>query len=213
MAGLHRSPAAAIEYTERFTADHQALDDEFYERLRASYSDEEVLDLTLCLAIWLGLGRTLAVLQVEQRTGWPTSDVVDGSLRDARSPPRRSPAPPRAELLVPVAERTAAARPHLQGGAGTGGRGSPIRSAVEALVERGEAPMGGGPGVTVEGSRTIRGQDLTVHRLGSAPCASPAVACGRATRLRRGQGRAGAVELGVDFIDTADSYGPEVSEG
>ena len=31
--------------------------------------DDEILDLTLCLSIWLGLGRTLAVLQVEQRTG------------------------------------------------------------------------------------------------------------------------------------------------
>jgi AhpD family alkylhydroperoxidase len=59
----------AIEYAERFTVDHQALDDEFYGRLRAAFSDEEVLDLTLCVAIWLGLGRTLAVLQVEQRTG------------------------------------------------------------------------------------------------------------------------------------------------
>lgn len=59
----------AIEYAERFTVDHQAIDDEFFDRLRASYSDEEILDLTLCLAIWLGLGRTLAVLQVDQRTG------------------------------------------------------------------------------------------------------------------------------------------------
>jgi alkylhydroperoxidase family enzyme len=59
----------AIEYAERFTVDHQAIDDQFFARLRASYSDEEILDLTLCLAIWLGLGRTLAVLQVDQRTG------------------------------------------------------------------------------------------------------------------------------------------------
>jgi alkylhydroperoxidase family enzyme len=59
----------AIEYAERFTVDHHAIDDEFFDRLRASYSDEEILDLTLCLAIWLGLGRTLAVLQVDQRTG------------------------------------------------------------------------------------------------------------------------------------------------
>ena len=38
-------------------------------RLHAAFTDEEILDLSLCLAIWLGLGRSLAVLQVEQRTG------------------------------------------------------------------------------------------------------------------------------------------------
>lgn len=59
----------AIEYAERFTVDHQALDDEFYDRLHAQFTDDEILDLSLCLAIWLGLGRVLAVLQVEQRTG------------------------------------------------------------------------------------------------------------------------------------------------
>ena len=59
----------AIEYAERFTVDHQAIDDQMFDRLHAAFTDEEILDLTLCLAIWLGLGRSLAVLQVEQRTG------------------------------------------------------------------------------------------------------------------------------------------------
>jgi alkylhydroperoxidase family enzyme len=59
----------AIEYAERFTVDHQGLDDAFFDRLHTVFADDEILDLTLCLSIWLGLGRTLAVLQVEQRTG------------------------------------------------------------------------------------------------------------------------------------------------
>ena len=59
----------AIEYAERFTVDHQGLDNEFYARLHDHFADDEILDLSLCLAIWLGLGRVLAVLQVEQRTG------------------------------------------------------------------------------------------------------------------------------------------------
>jgi alkylhydroperoxidase family enzyme len=59
----------AIEFAERFAVDHQGIDDEFFERLHAHYSDEEILDLTLCLAIWLGLGRALSVLDVEQQTG------------------------------------------------------------------------------------------------------------------------------------------------
>jgi AhpD family alkylhydroperoxidase len=56
----------AIEYADRFATDHGSLDDAFFGRLRAAFSDEEILDLTLCVAVFLGLGRTLAVLGVDQ---------------------------------------------------------------------------------------------------------------------------------------------------
>lgn len=56
----------AIEFAEKFATDHAALDDEFFVKLRAAYSDEEILDLTLCVAVFLGLGRTLAVLGIDQ---------------------------------------------------------------------------------------------------------------------------------------------------
>jgi alkylhydroperoxidase family enzyme len=57
----------AIEYAERFAVDHPGIDDELFERLHAHFADDEILDLTLCLAIWLGLGRLLAVLQVREQ--------------------------------------------------------------------------------------------------------------------------------------------------
>jgi alkylhydroperoxidase family enzyme len=56
----------AIEYADRFATDHGSLDDDFFVTLRAAFSDEEILDLTLCVAVFLGLGRTLAVLGVDQ---------------------------------------------------------------------------------------------------------------------------------------------------
>jgi AhpD family alkylhydroperoxidase len=56
----------AIEYAERFATAHDAIDDEFFALLRESFDDAEVLDLTLCIAVYLGLGRTLAVLGVDQ---------------------------------------------------------------------------------------------------------------------------------------------------
>jgi alkylhydroperoxidase family enzyme len=37
----------AIEYAKRFVIDHASLDDAFFERLRGSFSDAEILDLTL----------------------------------------------------------------------------------------------------------------------------------------------------------------------
>jgi AhpD family alkylhydroperoxidase len=56
----------AIEYAERFAIAHASLDDAFFARLREAFSDEEVLDLTLCAAVFLGLGRSLSVLGVDQ---------------------------------------------------------------------------------------------------------------------------------------------------
>jgi len=56
----------AIEFAERFAEDPATMDDAFFGRLRALFSDEEILDLTLCVAVFLGLGRTLAVLGVDQ---------------------------------------------------------------------------------------------------------------------------------------------------
>jgi AhpD family alkylhydroperoxidase len=58
----------AIEYAERFALDHQALDDDFWARMRANFSAEEIVDLSLCLVVFLGLGRLLAVLQIDPDT-------------------------------------------------------------------------------------------------------------------------------------------------
>ena len=56
----------AIEYAEMFALDHERIDDDFYTRLRAAYSDPEVLDLTVCIGGWLALGRTLHVLGIDE---------------------------------------------------------------------------------------------------------------------------------------------------
>lgn len=54
----------AIEYAERFATDHGAIDEAFVGRMRDHFGDEEVLDLTLCCAVFVGLGRTLEVLGI-----------------------------------------------------------------------------------------------------------------------------------------------------
>ena len=55
----------AIEYAERFVADHLSLDDPFWERFRAHWADPEILDLSVCIASFLGLGRLTQVLAPE----------------------------------------------------------------------------------------------------------------------------------------------------
>jgi AhpD family alkylhydroperoxidase len=62
----------AVEYAERFAVDHTSIDDEFMERLRTSFTDPEIFDLTVCLSAFLGLGRTLRALGI---TETPLTDV------------------------------------------------------------------------------------------------------------------------------------------
>jgi AhpD family alkylhydroperoxidase len=61
----------AIEFAERFATDHRAIDDELFARLRGPFTDAEILDLTLCCAVFVGLGRTLEVLQITEGVDRP----------------------------------------------------------------------------------------------------------------------------------------------
>jgi AhpD family alkylhydroperoxidase len=56
----------AIAYAERFAADHLAIDDAFFGLLRSSFTDAEILDLTICMAAFLGLGRLLRTLGIDE---------------------------------------------------------------------------------------------------------------------------------------------------
>ena len=55
----------AVEYAERFALDHLNLDDDFFARMHAEYSDAEILDLTVCIGSWIALGRTMSVLGID----------------------------------------------------------------------------------------------------------------------------------------------------
>lgn len=54
----------AAEFAERFALDHRAMDDAFWDRMRAAFADDELADLTICCGTFLGLGRALAVVGV-----------------------------------------------------------------------------------------------------------------------------------------------------
>lgn len=47
----------AAEYAERFALDHHAIDDAFWARLRAEFTDPELVELAMCLGSWLSFGR------------------------------------------------------------------------------------------------------------------------------------------------------------
>jgi alkylhydroperoxidase family enzyme len=58
------SEQVAIEFAERFAAGAAAFDDAFWDRVHASFTDPEIVDLTLSCAKWLGMGRLNAVLEL-----------------------------------------------------------------------------------------------------------------------------------------------------
>ncbi len=55
----------ALEYAERFVLDHEAIDDALVERLRASFDDGEVLELSACIARHMGFSRITRVLRLD----------------------------------------------------------------------------------------------------------------------------------------------------
>jgi alkylhydroperoxidase family enzyme len=56
----------AIEFAERYCLDHRSMDEAFFDRMRTQFTDGEILDLATCCAMFLGLGRLLAVLGIHQ---------------------------------------------------------------------------------------------------------------------------------------------------
>jgi alkylhydroperoxidase family enzyme len=65
-SGYSRQEQLAIEYAERFALDHLSIDDAFFARLAECFTDAEILDLTICLAAFLGLGRMLRSLGIDE---------------------------------------------------------------------------------------------------------------------------------------------------
>jgi alkylhydroperoxidase family enzyme len=68
--GYSQQERLAIEYAERFVTDHLSIDEAFFACLRAAFGDDEILDLSICVAAFMGLGRLLRVLGVD-----PVGDV------------------------------------------------------------------------------------------------------------------------------------------
>jgi len=64
--GFSEQEHLAIEYAERFVLDHTNIDDELIGRMRAEFTDAEILDLTICLAHFLGTGRLFRVLGIDE---------------------------------------------------------------------------------------------------------------------------------------------------
>ncbi|MFC8782584.1 carboxymuconolactone decarboxylase family protein [Streptomyces nigra] len=55
----------AAEYAERYATDHHGLDDAFWERMKAHYSQAEIVELSMSIGSWLAFGRLNHVLGID----------------------------------------------------------------------------------------------------------------------------------------------------
>ncbi|MFC4373476.1 carboxymuconolactone decarboxylase family protein [Nocardia halotolerans] len=55
----------AAEYAERYALDHHGLDDEFWNRMLAGYTQAEVVELSMSIGSWLAFGRLNRVLGLD----------------------------------------------------------------------------------------------------------------------------------------------------
>ena len=66
----------AAEYAERFAEDHHNLDDAFWARMFAAYSQEEVVEMTMCIGSWIAFGRLNRVLGLDTACVLPTAHAA-----------------------------------------------------------------------------------------------------------------------------------------
>ncbi|MFE1591211.1 carboxymuconolactone decarboxylase family protein [Nocardia sp. NPDC058705] len=55
----------AAEYAERYAIDHHGLDEQFWARMFAEYSQAEVVELSMSIGSWLAFGRLNRVLGLD----------------------------------------------------------------------------------------------------------------------------------------------------
>ncbi|WP_329112924.1 carboxymuconolactone decarboxylase family protein [Streptomyces sp. NBC_01353] len=55
----------AAEYAERYALDHHGLDEDFWTRMTAHYSQPEIVELTMSIGSWLSFGRLNRVLGLD----------------------------------------------------------------------------------------------------------------------------------------------------
>jgi len=67
----------AAEFAERYAVDHLSMDDAFWRRLHAHFTDDELVDLALCVGSWLALGRFNQVFDIDGACRVPASPATD----------------------------------------------------------------------------------------------------------------------------------------
>jgi alkylhydroperoxidase family enzyme len=65
LTGLSAREQLAAEFAERYSQDHLGMDDALWTRLHDNFTDDELVDLALCVGSWLALGRFNQVFDID----------------------------------------------------------------------------------------------------------------------------------------------------
>jgi alkylhydroperoxidase family enzyme len=70
-AAFNERERIALELAERMATDHTSLGDDFFRRMRAHFSDAEIVELGMAAGQYIGFGRLLMILDLER----PVCDI------------------------------------------------------------------------------------------------------------------------------------------
>ncbi len=56
----------AVEFAERMATNHTSIDDDFFRRMRAQFTDAEIIEIGMAAGQYIGFGRLLMVLDLER---------------------------------------------------------------------------------------------------------------------------------------------------
>jgi alkylhydroperoxidase family enzyme len=80
-AGYSERERLAIQYAEGFGAAPREIsqDEDFWARMKAVYSDEEIVDLTYCIGSWVANGRAAHVLGLDTSCSFDAGAVAEAA--------------------------------------------------------------------------------------------------------------------------------------
>jgi alkylhydroperoxidase family enzyme len=64
-AGFTEREVLAQIFAEKYGTDHRNMDDELWSRLHAAYTDDELVELALCIGSWVAFGRLNVIFDVD----------------------------------------------------------------------------------------------------------------------------------------------------
>ena len=94
---------AAIHFGAKMAADHWSVDDEDFARLHRHFSEQEVVELNMLVAQFIGIGRMFAVIDAMNQV-LPSSADFLGRLESSRQPDEQGLRGWRTRIRTPEAE-------------------------------------------------------------------------------------------------------------
>ena len=73
----------AAEFARRYSTDHLGMDADFWTQCHAAYSDDELVDLALCVGSWLALGRFNQVFDIDGACRVPSALDTSKAVQSA----------------------------------------------------------------------------------------------------------------------------------